>query len=406
MKSLIGILFISSIFIEFYSYQAIKTLTDKKWIRKTWIIISLSALLLILIWSLNIDRNNRTQVQFLMAFFIIDYVPKLVLALVLFINDIIRFITFLFKKIFSSSKEKVYFPARRKAISTLGIGLASIPFLSIIEGIVWGKYDFTVRKVHLTFPNLPDKFDGYKIVQVSDMHLGSFDINAYDKVAKGIQLINDQNPDLFLFTGDSVNNLAKEMDPWLSLLQTIKAKDGKYSILGNHDYGIYMLKSRKAQKANTENIHARHQKIGWVLLNNEAVKIYKDDQYINIIGVENWGLGHFPKYADLSKATKDVKEGDFNILMSHDPTHFDVKVKEFPKKMHLTLAGHTHGMQFGVEIPGIIKWSPIKYRYPKWAGLYQDKGRFLYVNRGFGYIGFPGRVGIWPEITVIELKKG
>lgn len=406
MKSLIGILFISSIFIEFYSYQAIKTLTDKKWIRKTWIIISLSALLLILIWSLNIDRNNRTQVQFLMAFFIIDYVPKLVLALVLFINDIIRFITFLFKKIFSSSKEKAYFPARRKAISTLGIGLASIPFLSIIEGIVWGKYDFTVRKVHLTFSNLPDKFDGYKIVQVSDMHLGSFDINAYDKVAKGIQLINDQNPDLFLFTGDSVNNLAKEMDPWLSLLQTIKAKDGKYSILGNHDYGIYMLKSRKDQKANTENIHIRHQKIGWVLLNNEAVKIYKDDQYINIIGVENWGLGHFPKYADLSKATKDVKEGDFNILMSHDPTHFDVKVKEFPKKMHLTLAGHTHGMQFGVEIPGIIKWSPIKYRYPKWAGLYQDKGRFLYVNRGFGYIGFPGRVGIWPEITVIELKKG
>lgn len=406
MKSLIGILFISSIFIEFYSYQAIKTLTDKKWIRKTWIIISLSALLLILIWSLNIDRNNRTQVQFLMAFFIIDYVPKLVLALVLFINDIIRFITFLFKKIFSSSKEKVYFPARRKAISTLGIGLASIPFLSIIEGIVWGKYDFTVRKVHLTFPNLPDKFDGYKIVQVSDMHLGSFDINAYDKVAKGIQLINDQNPDLFLFTGDSVNNLAKEMDPWLSLLQTIKAKDGKYSILGNHDYGIYMLKSKKDQKANTENIHIRHQKIGWVLLNNEAVKIYKDGQYINIIGVENWGLGHFPKYADLSKATKDVKEGDFNILMSHDPTHFDVKVKEFPKKMHLTLAGHTHGMQFGVEIPGIIKWSPIKYRYPKWAGLYQDKGRFLYVNRGFGYIGFPGRVGIWPEITVIELKKG
>lgn len=406
MKSLIGILFISSIFIEFYSYQAIKTLTDKKWIRKTWIIISLSALLLILIWSLNIDRNNRTQVQFLMAFFIIDYVPKLVLALVLFINDIIRFITFLFKKIFSSSKEKAYFPARRKAISTLGIGLASIPFLSIIEGIVWGKYDFTVRKVHLTFSNLPDKFDGYKIVQVSDMHLGSFDINAYDKVAKGIQLINDQNPDLFLFTGDSVNNLAKEMDPWLSLLQTIKAKDGKYSILGNHDYGIYMLKSRKDQKTNTENIHIRHQKIGWVLLNNEAVKIYKDDQYINIIGVENWGLGHFPKYADLSKATKDVKEGDFNILMSHDPTHFDVKVKEFPKKMHLTLAGHTHGMQFGVEIPGIIKWSPIKYRYPKWAGLYQDKGRFLYVNRGFGYIGFPGRVGIWPEITVIELKKG
>lgn len=247
MKSLIGILFISTIFIEYYSYQAIKTLTNKKWIRRTWIIVSLSALLLILIWSLNIDRNNRIQVQFLMAFLLIVYVPKLVLALVLFLNDIIRLFSFLFKKIVTSSKEKVYFPTRRKAVSILGIGLASIPFLSIIEGIVWGKFDFTVRKVNLTFPNLPDRFNGYKIVQVSDMHLGSFDINAYDKVAKGIQLINDQNPDLFLFTGDSVNNLAEEMDPWLSLLNTIKAKDGKYSILGNHDYGIYMLKSRQAQ---------------------------------------------------------------------------------------------------------------------------------------------------------------
>lgn len=406
MKSLIGILFISTIFIEYYSYQAIKTLTNKKWIRRTWIIVSLSALLLILIGSLNIDRNNRIQVQFLMAFLLIVYVPKLILALVLFLNDIIRLISFLFKKVVTSSKEKVYFPARRKTISILGIGLASIPFLSIIEGIVWGKFDFTVRKVNLTFPDLPDRFNGYKIVQASDMHLGSFDINAYDKVAKGIQLINDQNPDLFLFTGDSVNNLAEEMDPWLSLLNTIKAKDGKYSILGNHDYGIYMLKSRQAQKTNTENIRIKHQKIGWRLLNNEAIKIYRGDQYINIIGVENWGIGHFPRYADLPKATQDVKENDFNILMSHDPTHFDAKIKEFPKKMHLTLAGHTHGMQFGVEIPGVIKWSPIKYRYPKWAGLYQDKGRFLYVNRGFGYIGFPGRVGIWPEITVIELKKG
>ncbi len=408
MRSLIGILFIVSLIVEYYSYQAIKTLTKSKLIRRIWLGFSIGSLLLILVWSLLVDRNNRWQVQFLMGFFMIVYVPKLILAFTLILEDILRFISFLYKKVVSSSsEEKKFYPDRRKTISMLGIGLASIPFLSIIEGIKWGKFDFRVRKLTLSFPDLPEAFNGYRIVQISDSHIGSFYQEDADKVAKGIRMINEQNADLFLFTGDSVNNLAEEMQPWVSLLKTIKAKDGKYSVLGNHDYGIYLLgEDTAAQQKNIEELNQYHKEIGWRLLRNESIRIEKNGQYFNLIGVKNWGAGgHFPKDGDLEFAAQNVNEGEFNILLSHDPTHFDEKVKMFPKKIHLTLSGHTHGMQFGVEIPGVIRWSPIEYRYSKWADLYQENGRYLYVNRGFGFIGFPGRVGIWPEITVIELKK-
>lgn len=408
MGALIGILFVISLIVEYYCYQAIKVLTNNKLFRQYWVFFSISILLTILIWSVFIDRNNKGQVHFLLGFFMIVFVPKFILAMTIIFEDFIRMLTFLFKKTFSNpSVNKTYLPERRKAISTIGLGLASIPFFSIIEGIVWGKFDFRVRKVTLRFPDLPESFDGYKIVQLSDIHLGSFDIQDFDKVSRGIKLLNDQNADLFVFTGDSVNNLAEEMEPWLPLLKTIKAKDGKYSILGNHDYGVYAFGNNKiAQQKNIDLLHQYHKSINWKLLRNESIRLYKDNQFINIVGVKNWGQGHFPKDGDLDIASQNIKDGEFNILLSHDPSHFDAIVKNFAKKMHLTLSGHTHGMQFGIEIPGVIKWSPIKYRYPKWADLYQENGKYLYVNRGFGFIGFPGRVGIWPEITVIELKKG
>ncbi|WP_128330355.1 metallophosphoesterase [Apibacter sp. HY039] len=412
-KTLIGVLFFVSLIIEYYSYQAIKTLTSKKILRRIWIAFSISSFLIIFVWSIYIDRNNRAQVQFLMGFFVLTYLPKLVLSSVLIIEDIYRFVFYIFKKTTKRAENhrenSSYYPDRRKAISTLGLGLASIPFFAVIEGIVWGKFDFRVRKITLSFPDLPDSFDGYKIAQLSDIHMGSFDIKDYNKIEKGIQLLNEQKPDIFFFTGDSVNNYADEIKPWLNLLKTIKSKDGKYSILGNHDYGIYVFgaENKSAQEKNIEKLHQYHSEIGWDLLMNESVKLHKGDDTINLIGVRNWGAGgHFPKDGDLQKATEHINDGEFNILLSHDPSHFDQKIKQFPKKMHLTLSGHTHGMQFGVEIPGIIKWSPVKYQYPKWAGLYRENDRYLYVNRGFGFIGFPGRVGIWPEITLIELKKG
>lgn len=408
MGTLIGILFIISLIVEYYCYQAIKVLTTNKLFRKYWLVFSISALLIILIWSIFIDRNNKGQVHFLLGFFMIVFVPKFVLAITIIFEDLIRILTFLVRKVTSKpSANNRYLPERRKAISAIGLGLASIPFLSIIEGIVWGKFDFRVRKVTLKFPDLPENFDGYKIAQLSDIHLGSFNTKDFDKVAGGIKLLNDQNADLFVFTGDSVNNLADEMEPWLPLLKTIKAKDGKYSILGNHDYGIYVFgKNEIAQQKNIDQLNEYHKSIDWKLLRNESIRLYKDNQFINIVGVKNWGEGHFPKDGDIDMASQNIKNGEFNILLSHDPSHFDAIVKNFTKKMHLTLSGHTHGMQFGIEIPGVIKWSPIKYRYPKWADLYQEKDKYLYVNRGFGFIGFPGRVGIWPEITIIELKKG
>ncbi|MDR2121798.1 MAG: metallophosphoesterase [Flavobacteriaceae bacterium] len=403
-------LFVVSIVVEYYSYQTIKTLVRNRSIRGIWTGISLGSVVIILIGGLTVDRNNKELVQFMLGLFMLIYTPKVVLAFTLILEDVLRIITFLFRKLsFIPSKEKNFFPERRKAISTIGIGLASIPFISVIEGIVWGKFDFKVRNLSLSFPDLPEEFHGYKIAQISDIHIGSFNWEDYNKIAEGIRLLNEQNPDVFFFTGDSINNYADEMEPWIPLLKTIKAKDGKYSILGNHDYGIYVFGKDDitAQEENIEKLDQYHKMIDWKLLQNESVKIEKGGKTINIVGVRNWGEGgHFPKDGDLELASQNISDGEFNILLSHDPSHFDEKVKMFSRKIHLTLSGHTHGMQFGIEIPGIIKWSPVKYRYPKWADLYQENGRYLYVNRGFGYLGFPGRVGIRPEITIIELKKG
>ncbi|MDR3273295.1 MAG: metallophosphoesterase [Flavobacteriaceae bacterium] len=404
MKQLIPILLLVFLIVEFYSYQAVKTLTYSRWIRFSWIAVSVLVWAVILYFVFHMDRSNKYLVQFIAGLFVTVFATKLVLGSVLLLEDVVRMGSFVFQKIFSSSE--AHFPARRKFISITALGLAAIPFLSVLNGIIRGKYDFTLRKVKLSFPDLPDEFDGYKIVQLSDIHLGSFNEKNSKKIAAGIDLVNSQNADLFLFTGDSVNFYAEEMDFWLPLLEKIEAKDGKYSILGNHDYGMYAFGDNlTAQQENVEKLYQKHQKIGWKMLRNQSVQINGNNSHINIVGVENWGLPPFPQRGDLEKASQNIPNGEFNILMSHDPSHFDAKVKEFEKKMHLTLSGHTHGMQFGVEIPNVIKWSPVKYKYPKWAGLYEEKGKYLYVNRGFGFIGFPGRVGILPEVTLIELRK-
>lgn len=229
----------------------------------------------------------------------------------------------------------------------------------------------------------------------------------------GIDLINQQGSDVILFTGDLVNNQAKEMEPWIESFKKLKAPMGKYSILGNHDYGDYMSwPNKEAKEANMQRLYEIHEELGFRLLRNESVKLQKlalsgvegAGSSIELIGVENWGKG-FGQYGDLPKAAANLSDQSFKILMSHDPSHFDEQVKNFPQFIHLTLSGHTHGMQFGIEIPGFIKWSPASLRYPKWAGLYEELGRYLHVNRGFGFLAFPGRVGIWPEITVLKLKR-
>jgi predicted MPP superfamily phosphohydrolase len=296
-------------------------------------------------------------------------------------------------------------PERRKFVSQIALGIAAIPFASLLYGITLGKYNFKVIKQTLFVPDLPEAFDGTTITHISDVHSGSFD--DADKIQYAIDLINEQNSDLVLFTGDIVNTHATEMDPWIETFKGIhNPKFGKFSILGNHDYGEYVDWSSKAEKqANFEAIKDIHRKIDFKLLLNEHVKIENNNQELVIVGVENWGR-KFGERGDLNLASQGLTKDDFKIVMSHDPSHWDEKIQHHENHYHLTLSGHTHGMQFGIEIPGWIKWSPVQYVYKQWAGLYENAGRYVYVNRGFGFHAYPGRVGIMPEITVIELKKG
>lgn len=340
------------------------------------------------------------------GFFFTFLVSKLVLIVILLIEDIYRFFNFLFLtilNIFHKPSHKVSAPGRRKFIRQVGLSLAAIPFSTMLFGITKGKYNFKVKNIKLHFENLPKAFEGFKLVQISDIHSGSFDSN--QAIYDAVNLINQQNADIILFTGDLVNTDSREIVPFISEFKELKAKQGIYSILGNHDYGDYKnWNSEEEKKENQQLLYHYQKQMNFNLLNNENVIFTKDGEKIGLFGVENWGHKPFPRRGDLDLALQGAKDVPFKILMTHDPTHWQEKVISHQTHFDLTLSGHTHGMQFGVEIPG-FKWSPIKYLYPQWAGIYKEAKQYLYVNRGFGFIGFPGRAGIWPEITVIELSR-
>ena len=395
------------LFIEFYSYQAFRTLIKLRWVLISYQVISLLLLLFIVYSFTQFDRSvgQTKQTMFTMGLMLLVYVPKIVLTLIMFGEDIFRIGASLLNYFMYNAPRKEMMPDRRKFISQIALGLAAVPFLSLIYGIFEGKYNFKVIKQTVFFPDLPDAFDGFRITQISDVHSGSFDNP--EKINYAIDLINEQEADMILFTGDIVNTHAKEMHPWLETFNRIKEyKYGKFSILGNHDYGEYVTwPSEKQKDENFQEIKSLYGKIGFKLMLNEHTYIQKGDDKIALIGVENWGV-NFKKAGDLNKASENVHQDDFKVLMSHDPSHWEAEIKEHPKNFHLTLSGHTHGMQFGIEIPGYFKWSLAQYIYKQWAGLYENVGRYVYVNRGFGFHAYPGRVGIMPEITVIELKKG
>ena len=386
--------------IEIYVYQAIRNITTNNYIRIGYWIFTLLAYGIILYWILTFNKASRDhqQIQLMVSAMMIFVLPKLLSVIFLLIGDFTRFIEFGFK--YFTAKEN-YFPERRKFISTTALAAAGIFSLLAIDGIIFGKYRHTVRKVKLRFKNLPENFKGYKIVQISDVHSGSF-FNP-QKLQKAIDLINEQDADVVLFTGDMVNNYADEFKPFIPLFKSIKAKDGKFSILGNHDYGDYGAWNSREEKAqNIPTLKNYQAEAGFKMLRNENIALEKNGEKIYLLGVENWGIKPFPQYGDLDKALKGVPEDAIKVLMSHDPTHFDEVVKKHKTNVHLTLSGHTHGMQFGLDLKN-IKWSPVKFKYKKWADLYESEGKYLYVNRGFGVIAYPGRVGINPEITVIEL---
>lgn len=393
--------------IETYAFQAFKTLVKNKTFLWAYAVLSLVLLLYIIYGFTQFDRSVGQTPSSLrtMGLMLLVYVPKILITLILLGEDVFRILIGVVNHFVDYNNEATFLPSRRKFVSQVGLGLAAIPFLSLIYGIFEGKYNFKVIKQAIFFPDLPDAFDGFTITQISDVHSGSFDNP--DKIEYAIDLINQQKTDLILFTGDIVNTHAKEMHPWITTFNKIENHPfGKYAVLGNHDYGEYVTWKTKEEKAkNFEAIKELYGQIGFNLLLNEHTFIEKEGQKIALVGVENWGH-NFKQVGDLNKAGAGLTKNDFKILMSHDPSHWEHVVKSDPNHYHLTLSGHTHGMQFGIEIPGYFKWSLAQYVYKQWAGLYENLGRYVYVNRGFGFHAYPGRVGIMPEITVIQLKKG
>ncbi|MGF7042546.1 metallophosphoesterase [Mucilaginibacter lappiensis] len=386
MKKRIPAIVLLWLIIDIYFFTAVETLThDISLYLAYWLFDALLAGTILY----SVITGKTKLVSWLMALMLLSFIPKLVGSIVLMLEDITR----LFRG----------FPPRSYGVSEFVLVVAGTLFLLLLFGITRGRHYYKVRRETLYFDDLPETFDGFTITQLSDIHSGSF--SDRQGVQKGLDLVNAQGSDVILFTGDLVNNQATEMDPWIPAFAELEAPYGKYSVLGNHDYGDYMQwENKAAQYDNLNRLKQVHKEIGFQLLLNESMQIQKDDQSVALIGVENWGKGGFHKYGDLEKAAANVPDGAFRILMSHDPSHWDAVTVDHHQHIHLTLSGHTHGMQFGFELFG-FKWSPIRYIYKQWAGLYQKSGQYLYVNRGFGFLGLKGRVGIWPEIAVITLKR-
>lgn len=392
--------------LEIYAYQALKTITRSYWWLGIYFLITAVVLGNFLYqWLKPVEGAVLTGARsYAFGFLLAIILFKVFLLLIMFGEDLVRLSIATYQKFFTT-QDTFSLPSRRKFVSQLALGLAAIPFASVLYGMYQGRYNFRVLRYTLYFEDLPAAFDGYRVSQISDVHSGSFDNKK--KIQYGVDLVNEQESDMIVFTGDLVNNEAKEMNNWTGMFSGLKAKDGVFSILGNHDYGDYKKwSSAEAKKENLATLKQTHANMGWDLLLNEHRIIEKNGEKIALVGVENWGSGGFKKAGDLDIAGEGLSEKDFKILLSHDPSYWQEKIKTDKNNYHLTLSGHTHGMQFGIEIPGWLRWSPAKYRYQNWAGIYEEFGRYINVNRGFGYLAFPGRVGIWPEISVIELKKG
>lgn len=396
--------------LDLYIFQALKFLlatTAPKWkmiIYVSYWTISLISVICILaipyIFSETAPKFIRT---YIFSPMIGIFFAKIIGAVFFLIDDTRRVLTWITKLVFPGTREIAEGSAgitRSAFLSWMGFLTGGTLFSSLIYGYR-NKYRYQVERLKLKFPNLPVSFRGLKIVQVSDIHSGSF--TDREAVMAGVQKVMNEKPDIILFTGDLVNDRAVEMKEWMDVFVKFDAPMGVYSTLGNHDYGDYMQWDSAEEKANNlARLKEIHGELGWRLLLNEHIPLERNGESIALIGIENWGKGGFSKYGKMDIAYAGTEKYPFKILMSHDPSHWDAEVTDKYKDVDLTLSGHTHGMQFGVEMPG-FKWSPVQYFYKRWAGLYEKDNQKLYVNRGFGFIGYPGRVGILPEITVIEL---
>jgi uncharacterized protein len=398
--------------IDLYVFQVVRMLSSSSSQRTRTIIftaywtLSIAIIIFfILLPLLNTDRWPKNLRNYIFVTIIGFFFAKVLASVFFLVDDLRRLIQWAVAKIFFRNTEgesEVSEGISRSAfLSWLGIGVGGTLITSLIYGFS-NKYNYQIKHIPLAYGNLPPAFKGLKIVQISDVHSGSFDNKK--AVERGVQMILDLKPDLILFTGDLINDRATEMFGYEEVFARLKAPMGVFSTLGNHDYGDYVQwPTAEARDQNIEDLKKLQAGMGWRLLMNEHVALEKDGQEIALIGIENWSAkARFPKHGKMSEAYPGAEKYPFKILMSHDPSHWDAEVRKKYTDIDLTLAGHTHGMQFGIEIPG-FKWSPVKYVYDEWAGLYETGNQKLYVNRGFGFIGYPGRVGILPEITLIEL---
>ena len=399
--------------LDLYVFQALKTVSQqgsdrgRQAIYVTYWVVSFFTIATMLSFPyLQFLQTSKIFRNYVFAILIGLFLAKLIGSLFFVADDIRRGALVLMNKIFPLSGAQYMGPEgqgipRSTFLSWLGLGLGGTLFGTLLFGFS-NKYNYQVKKIKLSFKNLPAAYKGMRMVHISDIHSGSFqDIRA---VNKGIDLILKQQPDLIVFTGDLVNDRATEMDPYQNSFGRLTAPLGVFSTLGNHDYGDYVQwPTAQAKIDNLEALKKVHANMGWRLLMNEHVVLEKNGEKIALLGIENWGAkARFPKYGKMDLAYPGTENIPFKILLSHDPSHWDAQIlPEYPE-IDLMLSGHTHGMQFGLENP-YFKWSPVQWMYKQWAGLYEQASQKLYVNRGYGFIGYPGRVGILPEITVIEL---
>jgi len=410
----IGFVFLILIFaiIEYYAFTAIRfSIRNIKNPYKTSILVTYIAITLL--WFVSIAMfpvlrtmdMSKAMRNFLVSFSMGILITKILIAIILLIDDLRRGTTHLLSLFYNKETMPLVLEkgmSRSEFINKFALLFGGTIFGTMLYGMS-NRYNYTIKNISLSFANLPKAFKGMKIVQISDIHSGSLsDLTA---VAKGIEKINAINADAIFFTGDLVNNKSDEAEDFIPIFSKLKAKHGVFSILGNHDYGDYVEWESKAhKKANLERLKEIHKENGWRLLLDEHIVLEQEGEKIALIGVENTSFkNRFQTYGSLEKAYKGSEMHPFKILLSHDPSHWDGEINSKYKDIDLTLSGHTHGFQFGIDIPW-LKWSPVQYVYKQWAGLYQKDNQHLYVNRGFGFLGYPGRVGIMPEITVIELS--
>ena len=399
--------------LDFYLFTSISPVFGKgnlsnKIFNVIYWLISLIIYLIIIYVFVNFDRrtpsvhfNNEILVS---SFMFIVFISKFFALFPIILDDFLRFLRFIFQFLVSDSdKISLFNISRLEFLKKSSLLIGSTLFITMLGGILFGRYNFKTKHIDLKLKNWSDKLKDFKIVHISDLHLGSF--NSIKKLEDVVELINNELPDMVVFTGDLVNNYHNEAIPYVNTLKKIKSKYGNFSVLGNHDYCDYVGWKRNTQqwKDNFNNMLNIHKEMGFNLLLNESREIIVENQKFNLVGVENWGAGNFNKDGDLQKAMLNVDEKYPTILLSHDPSHWTAQVVDFNKRIDLQLAGHTHGMQFGIDIPG-IKWSPVQWRYKQWSGLYNISNKFIYVNTGVGNLAYAGRVGIMPEITVLNIS--